>query len=78
MCFFVEDAQSLYYDSEVFTALSGIIASEGKLRGLRLKQTPRRLSMIKERVFNLTQAQEVLQALNERVGEVGSTVVESL
>ncbi|WP_116125339.1 transcription-repair coupling factor [Lewinella sp. IMCC34183] len=70
MCFFVEDAQSLYYDSDIFKALSGIIAEEGKLRGLRLKQTPRRLSLIKERVFNLTQAQDTLRALSDRVDEV--------
>ncbi len=71
-CYFVEDAQSLYYDSGIFRALSGVIANEGKLRGLQLKQTPRRLSLIKERVFNLTQAQDALEALAKRVGEVNS------
>ena len=70
MCFFVEDGQSLYYDSEIFKALSGIIAGEGQLRGLRLKQTPRRLSMIKERVMSLTAAQDTLKSLAKRVGEV--------
>ena len=69
MCFFVEDAQSLYYDSDVFRALSGIIAGEGQLRGLRLKQTPRRLSLIKERVRSLTAAQDVLGKLAERVDQ---------
>ncbi|MBB4080140.1 transcription-repair coupling factor (superfamily II helicase) [Lewinella aquimaris] len=70
LCFFVEDAQSLYYDSEIFKALSGIIAAEGKLRGLQLKQTPRRLSLIKERVYSLTAAQDILAALAKRVNEV--------
>ena len=70
MCFFLEDAQSLYYDSPTFKALSQVIAEEGKLRGLRLKQSPRRLSLIKERVPSLSQAQDVLQGLLERVEQV--------
>ena len=70
LCFFVEDAQSLYYDSQIFKALSGIIAREGKLRGLQLKQTPRRLSLVKERVYNLTAAQDALKSLAKRVEEV--------
>ena len=70
LCFFVEDAQSLYYDSQIFKALSGIIAREGKLRGLQLKQTPRRLSLVKERVYNLTSAQDALKSLAKRVEEV--------
>ena len=70
LCFFVEDAQSLYYDSQIFKALSGIIAREGKLRGLQLKQTPRRLSLVKERVYNLTAAQDTLKSLAKRVEEV--------
>ena len=70
LCFFVEDAQSLYYDSQIFKSLSGIIAREGKLRGLQLKQTPRRLSLVKERVYNLTAAQDALKSLAKRVDEV--------
>ncbi len=70
ICYFVEDAQSLYYDSQIFKSLSGIIAREGKLRGLQLKQTPRRLSLVKERVYNLTAAQDALKSLAERVDEV--------
>ncbi|WP_420457980.1 transcription-repair coupling factor [Neolewinella sp.] len=70
ICYFVEDAQSLYYDSQIFKALSGIIAREGKLRGLQLKQTPRRLSLVKERVYNLTAAQDALKSLAKRVEEV--------
>ncbi|WP_238749249.1 transcription-repair coupling factor [Neolewinella maritima] len=70
LCFFVEDSQSLYYDSEIFKSLSGIIADEGKLRGLRLKQSTRRLSLIKERVMSLTAAQDTLKSLSKRVEEV--------
>ncbi len=69
MCFFVENAQSPYYDSRAFRALSGIIATEGALRGLKLKQSPRRLSLIKERVFSLSAAQDILAALKKRMEE---------
>jgi len=63
MLFFIENPQSLYYESDGFTALSGLIASEGALRGLTLKQTPRRLSVIKENVKSMAQAQKVLEGL---------------
>ncbi|MTB49540.1 transcription-repair coupling factor [Lewinella sp. W8] len=68
--FFVEDAQSLYYDSDTFRAISKIIAEEGMLRGLRLKQTPRRLSLSKENVKSLAAAQDVLEGLSKRVATI--------
>lgn len=64
---FIEDAQSLFYDSEAFKTLSHIIATEGLLRGLKLKQTPRRLMLVKENVKSLAAAQDVLQGLKERL-----------
>ncbi|MFT7120747.1 MAG: transcription-repair coupling factor (superfamily II helicase) [Neolewinella sp.] len=69
-CYFVENAQSMYYDSEGFQVLSGVIATEGMLRGLKLKQTPRRLSLSKERVASLAAAQDVLEALAVRMETV--------
>jgi len=67
---FIEDAQSLYYDSEAFKTLSQIIAAEGLLRGLKLKQTPRRLMLVKENVKSLAAAQDVLEGLQERLDTV--------
>jgi transcription-repair coupling factor (superfamily II helicase) len=61
--FFIENAQSMYYDSDAFKALSGIIAKEGLLRGLKMKHTPRRLSLSKDNVKSLAQAQNVLEGL---------------
>ena len=69
ICMFVEDAQSLYYESPTFAALSEIIAKEGMLRGLKLKQTPRRLSLTKENVRSLAAAQDVLEGLGKKVRE---------
>ena len=70
ICMFVEDAQSLYYESPTFTALSDTIAKDGVLRGLKLKQSPRRLSLIKERVRSLAAAQDVLKGLADKVASV--------
>ena len=70
LLFFVENAQSMYYDSDAFKALSGIIATEGLLRGLKLKQTPRRLSLSKENVKSLAQAQNVLEGLAVKMESV--------
>lgn len=65
LLFFVESPQSLYYESDGFQALSGLIASEGALRGLRLKQrlVPQRLTLIKDNVKSMAQAQDVLEGL---------------
>ncbi|MBC6996430.1 transcription-repair coupling factor [Lewinella lacunae] len=70
VCYFVEDAQSMYYDSAAFRAVSRVLAHEGALRGLNLKQTPRRLSLTKERVRSLAQAQDVLEGLADRMRAV--------
>lgn len=67
MCFFVEDPQSLYYESEAFHQLSGIIAKEGTLRGLRLKQSPRSLMLIKDHVKSLSMAEDVLKGIADRL-----------
>ncbi|OAV44183.1 transcription-repair coupling factor [Lewinella sp. 4G2] len=67
ICMFVEDAQSLYYESPTFGALSEIIAKDGVLRGLKLKQSPRRLSLIKENVKSLDIAQKVLNGLVDKL-----------
>lgn len=67
ICMFVENAQSLYYESPTFGAVSDVIAKDGVLRGLQLKQTLRRLSLTKERVKSLAAAQDVLEGLAKRV-----------
>ena len=65
MCFFVEAPQSPYYESPAFARISDLIANEGKLRALRLKQTPRSLSMIREGVKSLTLAEDILKGIAE-------------
>ena len=67
---FVEDGKSPFYDCDGFKALSEIIATEGVLRGLKLKHTTRRLSVVKERVPSLAAAQDILEGLIERLDQV--------
>jgi len=65
LLFFVENPQSMYYESDGFQALSTIIAKEGALRGFQLKQrmSPQRLTLVKQNVKSLAQAQDVLESL---------------
>lgn len=67
ICSFVEDPQSPFYESDGFQALSEIIAKDGMLLGLKFKQSPRRLSVIKERVPSLAAAQDILEGLVKRL-----------
>lgn len=68
--FFVEDPQSLYYETKRFNNIMQLITTEGKLRGLRLKQAPRHLIMIKEDVSSLKEAKEVLLGILNKVEQM--------
>ena len=65
--YFVEDPQSLYYETRRFNNIMQLITTEGKLRGLRLKQAPRHLIMIKEDVSSLQEAKNVLEGILKKV-----------
>ncbi len=68
--FFVEDPQSLFYETRRFNNIMQLITTEGKLRGLRLKQAPRHLIMIKEDVSSLREAKEVLLNILGKVEKI--------
>jgi transcription-repair coupling factor (superfamily II helicase) len=65
--FFVEDPQSLYYETKRFQTIMQFVQTEGTLRGLRLKQTPRSLILIKEDVASLSAAQDLLLLILEKI-----------
>lgn len=67
MAFFVENPQSLYYESDLFQQLSALIAKQGALMGLRFKQSPRHLMLIKEGVRSLSEAEDVLKGLADQL-----------
>ncbi|MEZ4983827.1 MAG: TRCF domain-containing protein [Saprospiraceae bacterium] len=65
--YFVEDPQSLYFETQRFNDIIALISTEGVLRGLKLKQAARHLILIKEDVHTLRDAKEVLLGILERV-----------
>ena len=65
-CYFIGNAQSPYYETDMFNAILGYIGAEGAMKGFTLKQSRSYLIMIKEKVGNLKKA----RALLERVYEV--------
>jgi transcription-repair coupling factor (superfamily II helicase) len=59
-CYFVENPQSPFYESEQFQRLFSYIGSKGGKYDLNLKKTNRHLIMIKDRVFSLKDARKLL------------------
>ncbi|MEM1327223.1 MAG: transcription-repair coupling factor, partial [Bacteroidota bacterium] len=59
-CYFVENPQSPYYESEQFQTLFRYIGSKGGKYDLHLKKTNRHLIMIKDQVFSLKDARKLL------------------
>jgi transcription-repair coupling factor (superfamily II helicase) len=64
-CYFVENPQSPYYDSQQFQAVFQFIGTRGQQQGLSLKKSQRSLIMVKENVKNLKAAKKVLEAILE-------------
>lgn len=60
-CFFVHNPQSGYFESPTFNRILQFVTKEGNNQGLSLKQTPRHLILIKERVKSLKQARIELE-----------------
>lgn len=66
-CYFIENAQSPYFDSPVFKQLFKWVGSQGASQGLSFKQTPRNLMLTKDGVGSLRKAKEVLEILTAEV-----------
>jgi transcription-repair coupling factor (superfamily II helicase) len=64
-CFFVENPQSLYYETEFFKKLFDFIVKDGYKLGLKFKQSPKNLIIIKEGISNLKSAKSFLDSLQE-------------
>lgn len=66
-CYFIANAQSIYFESALFKSLLGWVGTEGQSRGFRLKQSPRFLILIKEGVKSLGEAEAILSTLYDNV-----------
>jgi len=69
-CYFVENPQSPFYESQLFQSILQFVSAEGKKHGLSFKKSTKHFIMVKDGVKHLRQAKEVLQFLEERVSVV--------
>ncbi len=65
--YFLANAQSSYFESALFTAILGYVNENSERKKITMKQSPRFLILIKERVANLQQARDFLEKLLEAV-----------
>ncbi|MCB0639558.1 MAG: transcription-repair coupling factor [Lewinella sp.] len=75
-CFFVEDPQSLFYETPRFQHILQLITTEGKLRGINLKQSPRALILVKDGVNSLSEARQVLKGILQKVNQTEDIAAE--
>ena len=66
-CFFVEDAQSTFYETEVFKRVFKWVGTKGKAKNISIKQSRKYLIMVKENVKSLREARMILQQIREAV-----------
>ncbi len=64
-CYFVENPQSLYYESESFQNIFQFIATKGQAMGLSVKKSNRFLIIVKEGVESLKAARKLLEEIQE-------------
>ncbi len=69
-CYFVENPQSPYFETDLFQKIVQYVATEGQNDGLSFKKTHRHFIMIKSGVRSLRAANEVLEKLENAVVEV--------
>ncbi len=73
-CYFVENPQSPFYESERFQQVLRFVATDGQQMGLSFKKSNRYFIMIKEGVENLKEALALLRKIEESVASALSNV----
>lgn len=66
-CFFIANAQSSYFESELFQKLLKFVSTDGQKMGLTLKQSKNFLIVIKERCKNLREVKAILDRMGDEV-----------
>jgi transcription-repair coupling factor (superfamily II helicase) len=64
-CYFIENPQSVFYESQLFKNIMQFIAKEGNKQGLSVKQSARNIILVKDQVRSLKKAREVLKEMAE-------------
>ena len=62
-CYFVENPQSLYYESPIFKAVMTFISTQGHAAGFGIKQSNRHLLLVKDGVKSMKAAETLLENL---------------
>ncbi len=68
-CYFHKNAQSAYYESAVFDKLIKLLGTNGRALGIQLKQSVKRLLLIKERINSMTSARKFMESLQTMTEE---------
>ena len=66
-CYFLSNAQSAFFESQLFRSMLAWVGTEGATEGFVLKQSRNFLILIKEGVRSLSAAERILSQLHERV-----------
>lgn len=61
ICFFLNNPQSSYFESKIFQGIMQYVATDGRIKGLTMKQSQNSLLMIKENVKNLKEVRDLLE-----------------
>lgn len=70
LCFFVQNAQSPYFESAYFKNLLAAVSSSDDTPRFRLKQSEKHLILIREKMPSLQACKEELKGLHEKAGLV--------
>ncbi len=65
--FFISQADSNYYETELFNNILSTLGKEEYSSGFILKQTPRHLILIKEKVKSISEARDLLEKLDKNL-----------
>lgn len=66
-CFFIANAQSSYFESELFQKILKFVSTDGQKMGLSLKQSKNFLLVIKERCKSLREVKAILDRIGEDI-----------
>ena len=66
-CYFVQDPQSSYYETDIFHSIMAFIAKDTHPNSFSIKKTNRHYILIKENVKNLKAARKTLQLIEEGI-----------
>ncbi|MBK8053634.1 MAG: transcription-repair coupling factor [Saprospiraceae bacterium] len=66
-CYFISNAQSIYFESDVFHGILKYVSTDGQKLGFNMKQTSNYLIMTKENVKTLKDAKTLLSQIVENV-----------